>query len=161
MAGVQRFLSRREGKRNHEREGHHHSNILSKKPPPSVVSLRPCLPDLMPFPFPRQWRISNASAFPYVLQLEIEMGLLYCLHHILPSSFFPSYTPILTASSVQSSPELISNPFDPNSPAHFYGLFDAHSPANQVEEQKVSLVPLPLTVANLTQVSRSGHCGSA
>ncbi|KAK5204402.1 hypothetical protein LTR41_009874 [Exophiala xenobiotica] len=72
MAGVQRFLSRREGKRTHEREGHHHSNILSKKPPPSA-----------------------------------------------------------------SSPELISIPFDPNSPAHFYGLFDAHSPANQVEEQKI------------------------
>jgi hypothetical protein len=88
------------------------------------------------------------------------MGLLYCLHHVLPSSFLPPYTPILTPPSVQSSPELISIPFDPNSPAHFYGLFDAHSPANQLEEQKVSLVPSSVPLTNLTTVCRSRHCGS-
>ncbi|KIW16744.1 hypothetical protein PV08_03933 [Exophiala spinifera] len=44
--GVQRFLSRRDGKRNHGRDSHEHSGLLSKKQPPFASS-----PELMSKPF--------------------------------------------------------------------------------------------------------------
>ncbi|KIW27326.1 uncharacterized protein PV07_07076 [Cladophialophora immunda] len=128
-SGINRFLSKRDGKRNrgrgdHEHHHHlpHHSHPLARKPFSTVSSLVPASPNVAP------------------------ADLLIFLHRLPPPGLMPNVqrfclsicTPARERDASSSSPELALKASDPNSAADFYGLFDVHvPPATLAEEPKI------------------------
>lgn len=142
--GVRRFLSKREGKRSRGRgDNHHLPHPLSRK----AFSTVSCSPLKSQYQLePQAWCTKpcclNHVAYPGILFINMHSRQRTgCFIFLRIACFFPWLTSQLTRAPLQSSPELAPSPraVDPNSPADFFGLFDAHvPPANPTEEPKAS-----------------------